>query len=189
MAEVHFQTHYIEHNARVLAGNLCGTISRLMTSNISTTKGVHSGEPSPSQQSEDSNPFSEAFIQAFVCALQLKSKLLLSRHKYKLVHFRPGDPFRPDRMVRDNDPGDQVNPRKRGKRTVRYGNSEAVAEATIKLCLFPALYLIPGETEDLEQSIESDIRQCLVDHRKFITDNMGGSGEGIVLVVKAVVLV
>jgi hypothetical protein len=53
---------------------------------------------------------------------------------------------------------------RRGKRPARYGNSEAMGEATIKLCLFPALYLIPDETEDLEQSLETDIRQCLVDY-------------------------
>lgn len=191
MAEAYFQTHYIEHTAGLLAENLCGPLSRLMmmTSNIRATGGVRPSEPPSPPRSVDSGPLSEVFIQAFVHALQLKAKLLLSPHKYKLVYFRPGDRFRPDRMVRDADTGDLPNPRTRGKIPFRHSKSETAREVPIKLSLFPALYLVPGETNNFEQSFENDFRRCLIDHQKFITDAVGEAGEGAVLVVKAVVLV
>src|SRR5438132_1701487 len=86
MAETHFQTHHIEHNAGVLASQLCSVVSRALISNgTQTADDAFARNLLPSQQSDDIDPLGDFFTQAFIHALGLKAKLLLSQNKYKLV--------------------------------------------------------------------------------------------------------
>jgi hypothetical protein len=192
MGEAYFEADYIEETAVVLARRLYGSLSCLMTSRpvtIGDASTPLSSEPSAVERSDSFDALSGLFIEAFTHALQLKSQLILAQHKYKLVYFRPGDLFNSDRMRRNTDTVGPVRTKKHGKRPVTARASTASVDTPIKFCLFPALYPVLDERDVLDDSFEGDFRHCLVNHRKFITDDLAVSEQGSAPIVKAVVLV
>lgn len=172
MSKEYFKSHILLSEVRELAGQLWRTLTPLMSSNNQSIGSASSQNPSPSEHDHPSEYFHEGFNRA----LTLKAGLLLSRRRYKLVFFKPGDKFNADTMTRDG----EYNPFARWKPPKR-----AETEMAIKLCLFPALYSGP---EDRQHSTGVNARECVVKYHNFIPDKTDAQGLDYV-VVKAVVLV
>ena len=128
------------------------------------------------------------FYEGLTCSLELKADLLLSSKTYKLVFFKPGDSFQPEKMVRDGDIGHGLIPRKAGGRTKPVENYDANGMANIKLCLFPALYAGPAGKPEERRGFGRRVDQCVVQHRNFIGQDDEVGAQELVLVAKAVVL-
>lgn len=131
----------------------------------------------------------EIFVPAFELALKLKSKLLLSKTRYKLVFYKPGDLFDPESMTRD---GDGVTEEVMSKYSrgipglLKRGTAENQSE--IRLCIFPALYsgLEDGGENNLDAETDS-IDRCIVNSSQLMEDGSSVGLQEFDLVVKAVV--
>jgi hypothetical protein len=88
-------------------------------------------------------------------ALELKSKLILSPDKCNLLTFEPGTPYDPETMCVEEENGAAVN---------ELPNSPS----TVKLCLFPALFLCPSQKQAVEDIPEGDdFSHLLVSYHTF----------------------
>ena len=118
MSQDYFEHHILQPTAKTLSDKLCNALGRLISPNDQTMAGAEPDGlfPAPAEAAHsshstttttttttDENPVAKVFTEAFVRALRLKQGLLLSRSKYKLVFFRPGDVFDPDTMMREGD--------------------------------------------------------------------------------------
>jgi hypothetical protein len=151
---------------------------------------------SSSPQEEDQlkrqpeNPVSKLFSEAFVRALTLKQQLVLSRNKYKLVFFRPGDRFDRDAMIGDGDGYSAFVPERVKRKMNGWPRQRRVAnDSRIKLCLFPALYARAEGELTQDYGVGVTVKNCLVECDNFVRDRTDVRVEGFTLVVKGVVLV
>ena len=136
------------------------------------------------------SPVAKAFFGAFFRALQLKQNLALSRSKYKLVFFVPGDRFDPDTMTRDGDGESAFVPERVKRRHHGWPRLPAVAaDSTVKLCLFPALYSKPERELTYDSGSGVALKDCLVKSGNFVRGNADMGLDGFDLLVRAVVLV
>ncbi|KXX74365.1 hypothetical protein MMYC01_209542 [Madurella mycetomatis] len=193
MSEGYFKSHILPTTAKALSETFCNALAHIISPNDQTMVGAEPDGlfPAGVHASQTENPVATVFSETFVRALKLKQDLMLSRNKYKLVFFRPGDVFDSDTMIRDGDGYSAFTPaRALGKKSKDWPRQrQAEGNSNIKLCLFPALYSRPEEGLTGDYGIGVSVRNCLVDCDNFITDD-DGSGEGeLSLVVKGVVLV
>ncbi len=136
-------------------------------------------------------PISDFFFETFIRAITLKQSLVLSRTKYQLVFFRPGDRFDPEIMLRDGEGYIAFNTGPPRQKRDGWPRPRPVADGTcIKLCLFPALYA-RGENglETQDRGLGVTVRDCLVECDNFVRDCPDIPGEGFALVFKGIVLV
>jgi len=175
MREDYFQEKILRENAELLADRLCKALLQLTSD--------HSHDPQQNAVSIACE--TDFFTQGCLRALEIKAQTHLSRCKYALVFFYPGAPFSPDTMRRDDDVDDAPStglPLQEDEINDVLGNP-------IKLCLFPALFAVPLEESDLENSMMgTDIAHWVVDYGNFIRKTGVGFREHM-LIAKAVVLV
>ncbi|KAH8900855.1 hypothetical protein GQ53DRAFT_835712 [Thozetella sp. PMI_491] len=136
------------------------------------------------------SPAVDGFQLAFRKALWLKSNLILSTKKYKVVFFSPGDTFNRETMYLDGEVPDYSAASSNRQRPVLLGQAEDRQIHRIKLCVFPALYSTSsyqGHTGVMSDRSQS--KQSVVEYCNFIHAENSQSWEGFDLVVKAVVLV
>ncbi len=136
-------------------------------------------------------PMSDFFSETFIRAMTLKQSLVLSRTKYQLVFFRPGDRFDAEIMLRDGEGYSAFNTGSPRQKRHGWPRPRPVADRTcIKLCLFPALYA-RGEhgLETQDWGLGVTVRDCLVECDNFVRDCPDIPGEGFALVFKGIVLV
>ena len=167
----HFQNHTLTEAAGATAADLCDSIGHLISQEDSTL-----GEGSSQAILVD------LFTQAILRALDLKAKLLLSRRKYRLVFFKPGESFRADTMIWSGDAQEQFTLIRKSKGLGSKGNM--ASGVSIRLCSFPALYSVLEEGGDPLSGVEGST----ADYRNFVTPGTSVS-HGDSLVVRAVVLV
>jgi hypothetical protein len=192
ISETYFQSKVLVEGAETLATRLCDTLSPIMLPD--ETLGGQTSQPLPSTNQHEHilgtmsrNSARDYFIQPFLWALQLKAQLLLSTNKYRLVFFHPGTKFHPGTMIRDFDADEHFIPKMKVRKSHQKPGQGVEPETAVKLCLFPALYSIPVQRQDQEQSVGVRIEHCVVDYDNFIRDDNEGL-DGI-LMSRAIVLV
>ncbi|KAL2022213.1 hypothetical protein VTK56DRAFT_5823 [Thermocarpiscus australiensis] len=199
ISEEYFVSHILQTSAKSLANQLYNALAHLISPNDDTMIGntepddgslFPATEPPPSYPE---HPVASLFTEAFVRALTLKQELVLSKAKYRLVFFQPGNLFNADIMIRDGDGDSAFVPMSALGKEARKNwpkPRHVEKESRIKLCLFPALYSRRKEEVTAAFGIGVDVRNCLVDCDNFITGDQVDVGDGsFSLVVKGVVLV
>ncbi|KAH6842479.1 hypothetical protein B0I37DRAFT_382019 [Chaetomium sp. MPI-CAGE-AT-0009] len=198
ISEQYFVSHILQSSAKSLANKLYNALAHFISPNDDTMIGAEPEDGSVALAEEAhlshiENPVASLFTEALVRALALKQELALSRTKYRLVFFQPGDLFNAENMIADGDGDSAFIPiRALGKDARKaWPRSRHMENGTrIKLCLFPALYSKRREEVTAEFGIGVDVRNCVVDCDNFITDDQTDVGDGsFSLVVKGVVLV
>lgn len=193
MSERYFQSHILPTTAGGLSERFCSALAHLISPNDQTMVGAEPEGlfPAEADASHTENAVATVFAEAFARALKLKQGLVLSRNKYKLVFFRPGDVFDPDTMMRDGDGYSAFTPaRALGKKWKGWPRQRQAGDSSsIKLCLFPALYSSPEEGLTGDYGIGVSVKNCLVDCGNFVTDGADSGEDVFSLVVKGVVLV
>lgn len=196
MSETYFTSHIFQDAATVTSAAFCEVLTPLVPPNdvsMSDTAPIaqflpeHEGKTT--RQPGVSLP--ELFSEAIVRSLTLKQNLTLSRTKYQLVFFRPGQQFDPQSMIRDGEGYSAFDPAQmRGKRNSWPGLKPLADGARISLCVFPALYSKDEEDlETLRDRLGVTVTSCLVKSDNFVRDATDIPGEGFELVVKGVVMV
>ena len=170
-------------DAKTLAGQLADALACFMPPKDRQTP------PSLEYDAPGYNPAAEDFIPGLVRALELKAKLILSRKSYKVVFFVSGDKFDPGAMVRDTDTRSNSIPRRKRNRMGLYKPQETDPKATVRLCLFPALYSKEAEDHDKGEGIGVGISDCLVNCANVSVSGADAMDGSYKVVVKAVVSV
>lgn len=196
MSEAHFTSHILQDAATTLSEIFCTALTPLVSPNNQTIVGAEPYSPSSPEEEDQllkrqpESPVSELFAEAFVRALTLKQQLVLSRNKYKLVFFSPGDRFDPDTMIGDGDGYSAFVPERVKRKMNGWPRQHPVADdSRIKLCLFPALYSRAEGELTQEYGVGVTVKNCLVECDNFVRDRTDVQVEGFTLVVKGVVLV
>ncbi|KAL2131320.1 hypothetical protein VTI74DRAFT_5259 [Chaetomium olivicolor] len=193
MSEAYYKSHILQTTAKMLSSKFSRALAHLISPNDQTMVGAELDGlfPAEDQSSHTEDPVAKVFADAFVRALKLKQSLVLSRSKYKLVFFSPGDMFDSDTMIRDGEGYRAFAPaRALGKNLRDWRRQRQVEEnLRIKLCLFPALYSRPEGDLTRDYGVGVSVRNCLVDCDNFVTDGTDIRKGALSLVVKGVVLV
>ena len=185
MSESSHLPQVVKENARILAGELLDALACFISPEDEKPPSVQDGL-SGDDASGDSA--AEIFTECLVRALQLKASLVLSRKRYKLVFFVPGDKFDGTVMMPDTDRYSNFLPRRKRNRMGLPKRCEVDGERAVRLCLFPALYCKGEEGHDGDEGIGVGIEDCLVNFANFDVGGADGIGPYKV-VVKAVVSV
>ncbi|KEZ39239.1 hypothetical protein SAPIO_CDS9910 [Scedosporium apiospermum] len=193
ISEPYFESDFLVKAVKDFTDRFCKELSNCMRQDNPIARKLGTGSVPPVER--DPAPVQdilsgEIFVPAFELALKLKSKLLLSKTRYKLVFYKPGDLFDPESMTRD---GDGVTEEVMSKYSrgslglLKRGTAENQSE--IRLCIFPALYsgLEHGGENNLDAETDS-IDRCIVNSSQLMEDGSSVGLQEFDLVVKAVAM-
>ncbi|KAK4243272.1 hypothetical protein C7999DRAFT_18360 [Corynascus novoguineensis] len=199
ISEEYFTSHILQATTKSLAGKLYEALAHLISPNDDPFIGadLENGDLFAEKEAHSpntENPVANLFTEAIVRALELKQELVLSRSKYKLVFFNPGDVFDSETMIKDGGGESAFIPIRALTKNTRkdcLGQRCKDENTRIKLCLFPALYSRPKKDLTAEFGVEVNVGNCLLDCANFITnENQMGTEDGsFSLIVKGLVLV
>ncbi|KAL2193642.1 hypothetical protein P885DRAFT_63838 [Corynascus similis CBS 632.67] len=199
ISEEYFTSHILQDTAKSLSGKLYEALAHLISPKVDTLIGADLGDGNLFAEKElcspnTENPVANFLTEAIVRALELKQELVLSRSKYKLVFFNPGDVFDPQTMIKDGGEESAFIPIRTLIKKARkdcLGQRHKDENTRIKLCLLPTLYSKPKKNLTADFGVDVNVGNCLLDCANFITngDQMGMEDGSFSLIVKGLVLV
>ncbi|KAH9904407.1 hypothetical protein F4778DRAFT_732355 [Xylariomycetidae sp. FL2044] len=181
VSEPYFTSKVIPGESRELAIKFSALVSAVTLSSSSRAKDKG---PDPWGMFIDM-PVEDMFKPIFEQALQLKMKLLLTGHRYRLQFCRHGTVFNPTTMKKHDWRFGAWNSQM-GSQPYSPTRAPHRERRKVKICLFPAIWAWLEPRQDTPINPMVDYRQFVVDYE--ICQTVGASFEGYELIEPAVVL-